>query len=118
MAMKRFAMVLALCGCAGWSGAPVPQAARLSAEVLTVTLSNGAVCRADWPTSAPLQGCGSGMTYTVSVDQSPNILRKWVQELALALNGQSTVPPYAQVVITDAAGRDWRFASPPPVEMN
>ena len=113
--MKRFAMILALCGCAGIATAPVPQAARLSADVLTVTLSDATVCRTNWQAAGRLDGCGPGYDYTVTVDGNPNILRQWMQELALALDAKGAVPPYAVVMITDAQGRDWRFASPPPV---
>lgn len=112
--MKRFAMMLALSGCAGFPGAPVPQAARLSADMLVVTLSDASVCRVQWQAAGRLDGCGPGFDYTVTVDQNPNILRQWVQELALALDAKGAVPPLAEVVISDASGRDWRFASPPP----
>ena len=116
--MKRLAVLLLLAGCAGFSAAPVPQAARLSADVLTVTLSDATVCRAQWQAAGRLENCGPGFDYTVALDQNPNILRKWVQELALVLNAKGVVPPLAEVVITDAQGRAWRFASPPPVKLN
>ena len=116
--MKRFAMILALCGCAGFPGAPVPQAARLSADVLTVTLSDATVCRAQWQAAGRLDGCGPGFDYSVTVDQNPNFLRQWMQELAQALDAKGAVPPLAEVVITDAAGRDWRFASPPVADLD
>lgn len=116
--MKRFGMVLVLAGCAGFGGAAVPQAARLSADVLTVTLSDATVCRTQWQAAGRLDACGPGFDYTVSGDQNPNVLRKWAQELALALDAQGVVPPMAEVVITDAAGRSWRFASPPPASLD
>ena len=116
--MKRLALLLVLAGCAGFPGPPVPQAARLSSDVLTVTLSDATVCRAHWQAAGRLENCGPGFDYTVAVDQNPNILRKWVQELTLALNAKGVVPPLAEVVITDAQGRAYRFASPPPVPLD
>lgn len=116
--MKRLALLLLLAGCAGFSAAPVPQAARLSADVLTVTLSDATVCRVQWQAAGRLENCGPGFDYTVALDQNPNILRKWVQELVLALNAKGVVPPLAEVVITDAQGRAYRFASPPPVKLD
>ena len=116
--MKSLIFLLLLAGCAGIVGAPTPQAARLSADVLTVTLSDATVCRVKWQAAGRLENCGPGFDYTVAVDQNPNILRKWVQELALVLNAKGVVPPLAEVVITDAQGRAWRFASPPPVKLD
>jgi hypothetical protein len=108
---------LALAGCAAPDGAPVPQAARLSAEVLTLTLADGTVCRANWA-AAPvgrLEACGPGYGYAVTVVENPNLLRQLFTGLTEALGAEGVSPPLAEVVITDATGRDHVFVSPPPV---
>ena len=47
--MRQLLLILTLAGCvSAVPGNPVPQSARLSAEVLTLTLSDGTVCRANW----------------------------------------------------------------------
>ena len=46
--MRWMIGLLALGGCAMVQATPVPQAARLSTDVLTVTLTDGTVCRANW----------------------------------------------------------------------
>ncbi len=116
--MKRLVLAaLLLSGCAGISTAPVPQAARLTNDLLTVTLTDATVCRADWAKAGGaghLDGCGLGYDYSVTVDQHPNILRQWMVELALALRADQAVPPLATVVLTDAAGKSYTFTSPPP----
>jgi hypothetical protein len=114
--MKRFGMLMLLAGCAGFPGAPVPQAARLSADVLTVTLSDATVCRADWvqAPSGTLENC-AGLGYVVTVEPNPNPLRVIMQELVQAIGAQSAQPPMAEVVLTDASGRVSRFVSPPPI---
>ncbi|MDO8881944.1 hypothetical protein, partial [Pseudotabrizicola sp.] len=97
---------------------PVPQAARLSAEVLTLTLSDGTVCRANWAASpvGRMETCGPGYGYAVRVIDNPNILRQIWTELTTALGAEGVVAPLAEVVITDPAGVDRVFASPPPVK--
>lgn len=111
--------VLALAACsAPILGHPVPQSARLSAEVLTLTLSDGTVCRAEWA-MAPvgrMEGCGPGYGYSVRVVQNPNILRQLFTGLTTTLGAEGAVPPMAEVVITDPAGVDRVFVSPPPVD--
>lgn len=112
-------MVLLLAGCVGTGAAPVPQAARLSQEVLTLTLSDGTVCRANWAASGGvgrLEPCGPGFGYVVTPVENPNILRQLWTGLTEALGAEGHVPPMAEVVITDASGRDRVFVSPPPVE--
>ncbi|MFN7224323.1 MAG: hypothetical protein ACK4MS_09915 [Paracoccaceae bacterium] len=114
--MRKVLLCLALAGCAGAvTGAPVPQSARLSAEVLTLTLSDGTVCRTNWA-AAPvgrLDRCGPGYGYAVRVIENPNILRQIWTELTTALGADGAVAPLAEVVITDPAGIDRVFASPP-----
>lgn len=110
--------VLALAGCAGIMQPPVPQAARLSAEVLTVSLADGTVCRADWAAaggSGRLEPCGPGYAYRVTVVERPNLLRQFWTGLTQALGAEGVVPPMAKVEIT-GEGRSWTFVSPPPVE--
>ncbi len=115
--MRKYVMVvMLLAGCALPPGPPQPQSARLSATVLTLVLSDGTVCRANWNV-APVgrfETCGPGYGYAVQVVQNPNILRQIWAGLALALGAEGAVPPLAQVVITDPAGVDHVFASPPP----
>lgn len=109
---------LALAGCVATGQPPVPQAARLSAEELTVTLADGTVCRADW-VAAPvgrLENCGPGFGYSVRVIDNPNLLRQLFTGLTEALGAEGHVPPMAEVVLTDAMGRDHVFVSPPPTE--
>lgn len=117
--MRKFLLVLALGGCAGLQAAPVPQAARLSAETLTLTLSDGTVCKAAWAASGGagrFEDCGPGFGYAVNVVENPNILRQLFTGLTEALGGEGLSPPMAEVVITDASGRDHVFVSPPKVE--
>lgn len=116
------AVILALpllAGCAALQAPPQPQAARLSNERLTVTLTDGTVCRADWVAAGGagrLEPCGPGFDYRVTVEENPNLLRQVFTEITGALGADGVVPPMAQVVVTDAAGRAFTFASPPPVE--
>ena len=117
--MRKVLVLLLLAGCAVASGNPVPQAARLSDTVLTVTLSDGSVCRADWAASGGsgrLEDCGPGFGYAVNVVETPNILRQVFTGLVGALGADGVSPPLAEVVITDAAGVDRVFVSPPEVE--
>ena len=112
---------LALAGCAALETAPVPQAARLSSEVLTLTLSDGTTCRADWAAAGGVgrfDACGPGFGYAVNVVENPNLLRQLFTGLTEALGADGAVPPMAEVVITDALGRDHVFVSPPPLNLS
>jgi hypothetical protein len=112
---------LALAGCAALETAPVPQAARLSSEVLTLTLSDGTTCRAGWAAAGGagrFDNCGSGFGYAVNVVENPNLLRQLFTGLTEALGAEGSVPPMAEVVITDAMGRDHVFVSPPPADLS
>lgn len=118
--MRKFLVLLALSGCMAAGQPPVPQAARLSAEVLTLTLADGTVCRANW-TAAPvgrLEPCGPGFGYAVNVVENPNLLRQLFTGLTTALGAEGAVPPMAEVVITDAMGRDHVFVTPPPADLS
>jgi opacity protein-like surface antigen len=100
-------------------GMAVPTAARLSADVLTVTLSDGSVCRADWAASGGngrMDDCGAGYGYAVTVVEKPNILRQLAVGIVDALGADGALAPLAELVLTDASGRDYSFVSPPPVE--
>jgi len=119
--MRKLLVVLALGGCVPLQASPVPQAARLSAEMLTLTLSDGTVCRADWATAGGagrFEDCGPGFGYAVDVVENPNILRQLFTGLTEALGAEGISPPMAEVVITDAAGRDHVFVSPPPADLS
>ena len=97
---------------------PAPQAARLSQDVLTLTLSDGTTCRARWAEAGGtgrMDNCGPGFGYAVRVVENPNILRQLFTGLTSALGAEGAVAPMAEVVITDATGRDHVFVSPPPV---
>jgi hypothetical protein len=110
--------MLALGGCAALMQEPVPKAARLSAEVLTVTLGDGTVCRADWAAAGGagrLEPCGPGYDYRVTVVEKPNLLRQFWSELTGALGAEGVVPPMGSVELS-RGGRTWTFASPPPAE--
>lgn len=116
--MRKLSLVLPvlLAACVA-PAAPVPQAARLSQEVLTLTLSDGTVCRARWAEAGGagrLEPCGPGYGYSVRVVENPNLLRQLFTGLTGALGAEGHVPPMAEVVITDAMGRDHVFVSPPP----
>lgn len=117
--MRRLLIVGLLAGCVAAGGPPVPQAARLSADVLTLTLSDGTTCRARWVEaggSGRMDDCGPGFGYAVRVVENPNILRQLFTGLTSALGAEGAVAPLAEVVITDAMGRDHVFVSPPPME--
>ncbi len=113
-------IMLGLAGCApGAVGMAMPVSARLSADVLTVTLSDGAVCRANWATSGGvgrMDDCGAGFGYAVNVVEKPNLLRQLAVGIVEALGADGVLAPLAEVVLTDASGRDYSFVSPPPVE--
>ena len=118
--MRKVLGLVLLAGCAVPQGNPVPQAARLSAEVLTLTLSDGTVCRANWAAAGGagrLEPCGQGYGYAVRVVENPNLLRQLFTGLTDALGADGAVPPMAEVVITDAGGVDRVFVSPPEVDL-
>ena len=118
--MRKVLMCLVLAGCVSpLAGDPVALDARLSAEVLTVTLSDGRVCRVtNWPVAPEgrFDVCLPGHRYAVRVVENPNILRQIWTGLTSALGAEGAVPPMAEVVITDATGRARGVASPPPLE--
>lgn len=117
--MRWMIGVLALGGCAMMQSSPAPQSARLSSETVTLVLTDGTVCRAGWAAAGGagrFQDCGPGFGYAVTVVDSPNLLRQLFTGLTEALGADGSVPPMAEVVITDATGRDHVFVSPPPAE--
>jgi hypothetical protein len=119
--MRWMIGVLALGGCAALQATPVQQSARLSADVLTLSLTDGTICRARWAEAGGagrFDDCGPGFGYAVNVVENPNILRQLFTGLAEALGAEGTVAPMAEVVITDAMGRDHVFVSPPPVKID
>ena len=73
---------LVLAACASMP-APEPQGASLSETALTVKLSDGTRCTADWSASGgqgQMDGCAVPLSYSVTEVANPNILRKlWVQ---------------------------------------
>ena len=116
-----FGMMLAgLAACAPMaSGMAIPASARLSADVLTVGLTDGTICRANWATAGGtgrMDDCGAGFGYSVTVEGRPNILRQLAVGVAGALGADGALAPLAEVVLTDASGRDYSFVSPAPLE--
>lgn len=112
------ALTMTVAACAGPHSQAVPQAARLSETVLTLTLSDGTVCRADWAAAGGagrLADCGPGYDYSVTPVARPNPLRQVWVGLTAALGAEGLVPPMAEVTVT-REGRSWRFASPPRVD--
>lgn len=112
-------VLLGLAACApGAVGMAVPREARLSADVLTVTLTDGTVCHANWAAAGGagrIDDCGAGFGYAVTVVQKPNILRQLAVGIVAALGADGVLAPLAEVVLTDASGRDYSFVSPPPL---
>lgn len=117
--MRALIPLALLAACAVPQADAVPQAARLSAEVLTVTLSDGSTCRADWRAqggAGRMEDCGAGIDWQVQELGDPNILRQIAEGVFAALGAEGALAPLAQVTLTDARGRAFRFASPPPAE--
>lgn len=105
-----------LAGCAGLTD-PQPLAARLSADALTVTLTDGSVCRTGWQArQGRLADCGPGYDWQVEVVRDPNLLRQLAEGVFGALGAEGALAPMATVTLTDARGRAFRFASPPPAD--
>ncbi|WP_431300725.1 hypothetical protein [Tabrizicola sp. BL-A-41-H6] len=112
--MRRFLGPILLAGCSVAAGNPVPQAARLSADVLTVTLSDGTVCQANWAAAGGvgrLEPCGPGYGYAVREVADRDGLRRLSTGLTEPLGAEGAAPPMAEVVITDPAGIDRVFVS-------
>lgn len=119
--MRWLIGLAALAGCAVIETTPVPQAARLSSEVLTLSLSDGSVCRANWAAAGGVgrfDECGPGFGYAVSVVENPNLLRQLFTGLTEALGADGHIPPMAEVVVTDSMGRDHVFVTPPPADLS
>ncbi|WP_050528500.1 hypothetical protein [Pseudorhodobacter aquimaris] len=102
-------LLLLACG----NVAPVPQSARLGAEHFDLVMSDGSHCSA--PVGAgrmPL--CGAGFDYRVQLVQNPNALRAFMEGAFGALGMRGVLAPMGVVTLTDDAGREYRFVSPPP----
>ncbi|MCB6178394.1 hypothetical protein LHP98_09655 [Rhodobacter sp. Har01] len=114
--MKRLLPILLLSACVAAPGNPVPQAARLTDTTLTLRLSDGTTCRADWAASpvGRMDTCGPGYGYAVKLADRKNLARQLVEGIDLALGGGLGLAPMAEVVITDPAGIDHVFSSPDP----
>lgn len=109
----KYALVLPLFLMACGNSAPVPQAARLSADQLHLVLSDGSSCHAPIGTGR-LPLCGAGFTYQVELVENPNLLRKLVEGAFGALGAQGALAPMGVVTVVDDTGREYRFVSPPP----
>lgn len=113
---KVLPMVLALAACAVPAGEAALRTVRLTDTKLTLVLDNGTRCSVDWR-AAPvgrMENCGPGYGYAVKVDDNPNLLRRLVEGVVLALGGDGVLAPMAEVVITGPGGTDQVFVSPPP----
>lgn len=91
------------------------QDVRLSDTTLTIAMTNGTACHADWR-AGPGEACG--YHYEVQLDQTANPLRKIAEGLVLALGGQNILAPMAKVTLTDAQGHALTYISPKPVALN
>jgi hypothetical protein len=111
--MKVFmlAPLALLVACAG--ATPVPISARLGADGAVIVLSNGTRCMAPMG-AARLAGCGAGYDSLVQIEENPNLLRRFLAEGFVAMGGQGILAPLGVVTLTDARGRAFQFASPPP----
>ena len=97
-----------------------PVAARLSMDMLIVTLNDGQTCVSQRPVSEAWAGqfanCGPGITYRVVPDPKQNPLRVVFERgMVLAGIGESVVP-LARVDVTDTTGKVVEFALPEPFE--
>jgi hypothetical protein len=112
-----------LAGCAAEVTEPktlTPVAARLSSDMLVVTLNDGQTCVSQRPETGDWVGqfadCGPGITYRVVPDPKQNPLRVVFERgMVLAGIGDSVVP-LARVDVTDTTGRVVEFALPEPFE--
>ena len=107
---------LAASACAPLSMTARPDTARLSADRLVGTLTNGSTCAANWVAeggAGTLQPCA--LSYQVIPEANPNPLRKATEEILGALQAGASQPPMAEIVVTEASGRVSRFVSPLPL---
>jgi hypothetical protein len=108
-------MILPLISACVQMAAPVPQEARLSASRLSVVLTDGTKCSASIE-AVRLDRCGKGYDVVIDLVEKPNFLRQLAERAFGALGAEGNLAPMGKVVLTDAAGRSYRFVSPEPVE--
>ena len=117
-------VLLGLAACAGPVAAPQPEAARLSPSALTLTMSDGRLCRlpragaafdgaAGW--GGPVQGCPGVARIEVALER-PSPLAAVVRALFAALTLEEAISPPAEVRVIAPSGRVFVFASPEPPE--
>lgn len=119
MRLMMLGLPLVLAACVAPVATPEPQDARLSDTVLTVALSDGTRCTADWRATGgqgQFSDCAAPLSYQVTEVENPNILRKLWVELVGALGADGVAPPMADVTLTSGTGRTWRYVSPPSAE--
>ncbi|MGB8813345.1 MAG: hypothetical protein WCC57_09170 [Paracoccaceae bacterium] len=112
MRMIGIVAVLLLGGCVALQGPQRPVAAKLSPEILTVTMSDGTRCATPWAAgTGRMDACG--LEWRVEPEGQPNPLRRVFVELTGALGLEGSVTPRATVTLTDASGKGYGFVSPP-----
>lgn len=116
MRLSLLLLPLAVAGCAALTGNPVPREVRLSDTAMTMTLTDGTLCRLKNWQARPVgrfESCGPGFGYAITVEGQPNPLRAALEDIGGAVSG-NLLAPMAQIVITDPAGYDHAFSSPVP----
>ncbi len=110
--------LILLAGCANFSD-PRPESVTVSSSGVEARMSDGALCLGPRPDAAlawsgQLEGCATPYAYEARIDSRSNILRTVLEEIFDAIGYEDGLAPIAMVEITDAAGRSYSFASPPP----
>ena len=109
-------LAVAACGPADFARKPVE--ARLGRAALEVLMSDGATCRAalvgDAPWAGTMGDCGLGFSVVPTGAGSP--VRMAFDAMVAAIRAGDLVAPMADIVLTDARGRGFAFASPVPLE--
>lgn len=118
MKIIRFLALTGLAGCATMAGGPQPAEARLGRASLAVVMTDGTTCRGDLAGPAPWQGqlAACGLAYRVTPQGGDSPVRLAFDAMIAAIRAGDLVAPMADIVLSDAAGRVFRFASPVPLE--
>ncbi len=117
--MRLAPVLVCLLAVAGPAAAATPRAARLTDEVLTITLSDGTTCRLkNWQArpQGRFDACAPGLGYDIRLEPRTNPFRALLEGIEEVVDGAFLLP-MADIRLTDAAGREYRFTSPPPETM-